>query len=72
MELLVEYRYLIWLVGGASISWLTVQIPGWQQVARAGTWNAERDFAAWRVRNAIFALALLVPLLVLTTAVALR
>ena len=67
LEMLFEYRYLIWLIGGSIAYWLTTSIPSWQRVARAGTWNAERDYAFWRVRNALFALALLIPLLVLTT-----
>ncbi|MGB0389794.1 MAG: hypothetical protein ACPGWR_33655 [Ardenticatenaceae bacterium] len=67
VEVLFEYRYLIWLIGAPLAYWLTTSIPSWQRVARAGTWNAERDYATWRVRNALFALALLIPLLTLTT-----
>lgn len=67
VEMLFEYRYLIWLIGGPLAYWLATSIPSWQRVARAGTWNAERDYASWRVRNAFFALVVLVPLLVLTT-----
>ena len=69
-EILLEYRYLIWLLGGPIAYWLATNIPAWQRVARAGTWSAERDFAAWRVRNALMALVLLVPLLALTTMMA--
>lgn len=71
LDLLFEYRYWIWLVAGALTLWLLTSIPSWRRVARRGSWNAERDYAGWRVRNAIFALLLLVPLLVATTAVAL-
>ncbi len=67
IEMLFEYRYLIWLIGGPVAYWLATSIPSWQRVARAGTWNAERDYASWRVRNAFFVLVVLVPLLVLTT-----
>lgn len=69
-ELLIEYRYLIWSLGGALALWLGAQIPTLRTVARAGLWGAERDYAAWRLRNALFVLLLLVPLLVATTAVA--
>lgn len=68
LELLIEYRYLIWLIGGTLTYWLLMQIPSWLSVARSGMWGAERDYAAWRLRNAFFALLLLVPLLVATTA----
>ena len=72
LEMLFDYRYMIWVAGGFLTYWLATNIPSWQRVARAGTWNAERDYAAWRVRNALLALALLVPLLVLTTVVAVQ
>ncbi len=70
LEMLLEYRFAIWLLGGSMTYWLIGSIPAWQRVARAGTWNAERDYATWRVRNALFVLILLIPLLVLTTAAA--
>ena len=70
MELLFEYRYLIWTVGGLVAYWLVMRLPSWQRVARAGTWNAERDMAAWRVRNALLGLFILIPLLLATTYVA--
>ncbi|MDQ4074828.1 MAG: hypothetical protein M3220_01135 [Chloroflexota bacterium] len=70
LEMLIEYRYMIWTVGGVATYWLLVRIPSWLSVARRGTWNAERDYATWRLRNAFLALLLLVPLLVATTAVA--
>lgn len=70
LEMLLEYRFAIWLLGGSMTYWLIGNIPAWQRVARAGTWNAERDYATWRVRNALFVLILLIPLLVLTTAAA--
>ena len=72
MELLFEYRYLIWVLGGALTYWLATSLPSWRRVARAGTWNAERDYAAWRVRNALCVLVVLVPLLLVTTAAAIR
>jgi hypothetical protein len=67
LELLFDYRYLIWIVGGGLTYWILASLPTWQRVARAGTWNAERDYAAWRIRNALIALLVLVPLLVATT-----
>lgn len=66
--LLLDYRYLIWLVGGLLTYWLLVNIPSWQRVARSGTWGAERDYAAWRVKRALLALLVLIPLLLVTTA----
>ena len=72
LELLFEYRYLIWVVGGILAYWLIFSLPSWQRVARTGTWNAERDMAAWRVRNAMLGLFFLVPLLVATTYVAIQ
>ncbi|MBA3533689.1 MAG: hypothetical protein H0T73_17365 [Ardenticatenales bacterium] len=71
MELLFDYRYPIWLVGGFVLYWLAASIPEWQRVARAGTWNAERDYATWRLRNALLIITVLLPLLLATTAVAL-
>lgn len=71
LELLFEYRYLIWTLGGLLTYWLTASLPTWQRVARGGTWNAERDYATWRVRNALLALCVLVPVLVATTLTAL-
>jgi hypothetical protein len=52
--------------------WLITSLPSWRQISRKGSWRAERDYARWRVRNAIFALILLVPLLVATTAIAMQ
>ncbi len=69
-ELLFEYRYIIWLIGGLVTAWIVLQLPGWLRIARGGTWNAERDYASWRVRNSLLALALLLPLLLATTATA--
>lgn len=68
MEFLYQYRHLIWLVGGLITYYLVYHLPGWKRDSRAGYWSAERDFAAWRFRNAVLALAVLVPLLVVTTA----
>lgn len=72
LEFLIAYRYPIWLIGGLVSYWLLTNIPTWSRVARAGTWGAERDYASWRVRNAIFALIVLIPLLALTTLLAFR
>ena len=71
-DFLIQYRYLIWLIAGGLTYWLLYKIPGWKRDSRAGYWCAERDFAAWRLRNALLALGLLVPLLLTTTALAIR
>lgn len=68
MDFLYTYRLIIWLVGGVLTYYLITHLPGWKRDSRAGYWSAERDYAAWRFRNAILALVVLVPLLVLTTA----
>ncbi|HEX8684657.1 MAG TPA: hypothetical protein VF707_20230 [Ardenticatenaceae bacterium] len=72
LEFLSAYRYWIWSLGGALTFWLITSLPSWRQISRKGSWRAERDYARWRVRNAIFALILLVPLLVATTAIAMQ
>ncbi len=70
--LLVEYRFLIWTVGGTVTLWLLLHLPTWKRVAQGGSWNAERDYAAWRVRKAVLLLGVLVPLLIATTAAVIR
>jgi hypothetical protein len=71
LDMLFEFRYFIWLAGGVMTYWLLSQVSVWQRIAREGHWNAERDQAMWRVKRAVLALALLLPLLVATTASAL-
>lgn len=68
-DFLTNYRYMIWLVGGFAACWLMMQMPAWSRVARHGSWVAQRDYAAWRLKNAVIALVLLLPLLVVTTVV---
>lgn len=69
LELLSNYRYIIWLVGGISAFWLLFQLSASSRVARYGVRVAQRDYAAWRVRNATIALGIVIPLLIVTTVV---
>lgn len=69
IEFLTTFRYMIWLAGGFAVCWLMMNLPGWSRVARYGSWVAQRDYAAWRVKNAVMALVLLLPLLIVTTVV---
>jgi hypothetical protein len=69
IEFLTTFKYMIWLVGGFAACWLMMNLPAWSRVARHGSWVAQRDYAAWRVKNAVMALFLLLPLLVVTTVV---
>lgn len=68
VEFLIDFRYPIWVLGTLLLYWLVRSIPEWQRVARGGTWNAERDYAAWRLRQGLMALGVLLPLLLITTA----
>jgi hypothetical protein len=68
LDILFEFRYIIWMTGGVMTYWLLSQLSTWQRIARGGQWNAERDYAMWRLHRALLALALLLPLLVATTA----
>ena len=69
LELLASYRYIIWLAGGMSVFWLLMQLVTSFRVARYGVRVAQRDYAAWRVRNATIALGIVIPLLIVTTLV---
>ncbi|MBA3531170.1 MAG: hypothetical protein H0T73_04525, partial [Ardenticatenales bacterium] len=65
-DFLLDYRYMIWIVGGAITYWLLTNLNGWEHQARTGKWLAERDYAIWWVWRARIALVLLIPLLTLT------
>jgi hypothetical protein len=69
IDFLTNYRYMIWLLGGFATCWLMINLPAWSRAARYGSWVAQRDYALWRMRRAIMALVLLVPLLIVTTVV---
>lgn len=64
---LLDYRYPVWILGGAIAYWCLINLSRWEELARNGHWLAERDHAVWRLWQARGLLTLLVPLLTLTT-----
>ncbi|MCB0077335.1 MAG: hypothetical protein KDD73_07890 [Anaerolineales bacterium] len=64
IELLVDYRIVIWVVGGLMTIWLLQRLPSWRALSRRGIWGAERDYARWRLRNGVVVLVVVLALMI--------